>query len=375
MFYYFIFLIFSLLIIIEPKEINRKERLVFLILHFSLLVIFIGLRDETGTDWIHYSEQFFTDYNEHMEFGYLYLTSVFRMLVGDYNIFVFFHSVIYLAIFFLTIKKKLKIGYIVLLLYTGHLLGMMGSNRQVLTLMLCLLAGEKLYDGKIKTFFALILFSACFHISAFIFVLMYYVKKVSQKLSFNNYIFIFAVLALVNFILLNSNVIGFISSNLIGLFAVGSKTHGQLIVYASDLFRPDMLTSIMMTLKRLITLFVLLFMVRFFIHKDIDIGFTLLGPRFKFYFAAYFFSIVLLLVLQPIFPMIATRGGQYFYIYELFLFSIVASKIKEVNYMIFSVLFILFCFVRLSLQFSHDTDLLLPYKAVWYNTEVERSLY
>jgi hypothetical protein len=375
MFYYFVFLTLSLLICLEPKKPSRQEKLLFLVLHFTILLLFVGLRDKTGTDWVHYSTQFFTDSNDHMEFGYLFISNLFRWLVSDYNIFVFFYTAIYLSVFFLAINNKIKIGYIILLLYTGHLLGMMGSNRQVLALMICILAGEKLYYGKIKTFIALVLFASAFHVSSFAFFLMYFIKKLSARMTVNKYILIFIAFSVINYILLSSSFINSISIALISLFAGADKTHGQLIVYASDQYRPELLTSVMMLVKRMSTLIFLFVMIRLFINKNVDVGFSLLGPRFKFYFSAYFFSIALLLLVQPIFPLISTRGGQYFYIYEIFLFSIIVSRIRQVNYLIFTALFILFCFIRLSLQFTHDAELLLPYKAVWYNTEVERRLY
>ena len=152
MMYYLVFVFLSLFLIIEPKKTSAKERLIFIMLHFSLLLIFIGLRDETGTDWINYSLQFFSEKNDHMEFGYLYFSNALRFVFEDYNLFVFFHAAVYLLIFFLAVHRKYKVGYIVLLLYTGHLLGWMGSNRQILSLMICILAGEKLYQGRLKTF-------------------------------------------------------------------------------------------------------------------------------------------------------------------------------------------------------------------------------
>ncbi|WP_220764502.1 EpsG family protein [Shewanella sp. MBTL60-112-B1] len=375
MFYYALFFILSIVVFLEPKNTTRQEKLFFLMLHFFLLLAFVGLRDETGTDWINYSDQFFSDDNDHMEFGYLYLSDSFRYLVSDYNVFVFFHAAMYLSIFFIAINKKLKIGYIVLLLYTGHLLGVMGSNRQVLALMFCILAGERLYQDKIKTFVVIVMFAAIFHYSSLIFLLMYYVRKMSVRMSLSNYLFVFVVLAFANYILLSSSFISTISNQLITIFSEGTKLRGQLIVYGSDQFRPDIITSIMMTIKRVSTLFILIVMIVLFVDRNPNVGFTVLGRRFKFYFAAYFFSIILLLLFQPIYPIIATRGGLYFYIYEIFLFSIIVSKVKQVNYTIFTVIFILFCLVRLSFQFSYDKELLVPYKAVWYNTDVIRHLY
>jgi hypothetical protein len=373
--YYLVFIFLSLFLIIEPKKTSKKERLMFIMLHFSFLLIFIGLRDETGTDWINYSIQFFSEENDHMEFGYLYFSKTLRFLFGNYNVFVFFHAAIYLSIFFLAVHRKYKIGYIVLLLYTGHLLGWMGSNRQILSLMICIFAGEKLYQGKLKTFVSLVIFAALFHYSSIIFILMIVIKKISEKMSLNNYFFTFLFFFAINYILLSSSFVNSISNNLIVLFSEGSKVHGQLIVYASDQFRPDLFISIMMITKRMLTLLAILVMIKLFIRNDLNAGFNSLGKRFKLYFAAYFFSVILLLVFQPIFPLIATRGGEYFYIYEIFLFSIIVSKIKQINYLFFTILFILFCLLRLSLQLSYDKELFIPYKSIWYNTEIERELY
>lgn len=375
MMYYLVFIFLSLFTIIEPKKTSKKERLIFILLGFFLLLIFIGLRDETGTDWINYSIQFYSEENDHMEFGYLYLSNMFRFLFDNYNMFVFFHAAIYLSIFFIAVQRKYKIGYIVLLLYTGHLLGWMGANRQILSLMICIFASEKLYQEKLKSFVLLVIFAAIFHYSAIIFILMIIIKKISEKLSLNNYCIIFLFFFAVNYVLINSSFVNSISSNLIVLFPEGSKTHGQLIVYGSDQFRPDLFISIMMIIKRMLTLFVILVMIKLFIRSDLKAGFDSLGKRFKWYFAAYSFSIILLMVFQPIFPIIATRAGEYFYIYEIFLFSIIASRMKQVNYLIFTIFFILFCLLRLSLQLSYDKELFIPYKSIWYNTEIRRELY
>ncbi|WP_374706901.1 EpsG family protein, partial [Shewanella sp. MBTL60-112-B2] len=146
------------------------------------------------------------------------------------------------------------------MLYTGHLLGVMGSNRQVLALMFCILAGERLYQDKIKTFVVIVMFAAIFHYSSLIFLLMYYVRKMSVRMSLSNYLFVFVVLAFANYILLSSSFISTISNQLITIFSEGTKLRGQLIVYGSDQFRPDIITSIMMTIKRVSTLFILIVM-------------------------------------------------------------------------------------------------------------------
>lgn len=375
MMYYLVFIFISLFLIIEPKKTSKKEKLIFLMLHFTLLLIFIGLRDETGTDWINYSIQFFSKENDHMEFGYLYFSNAFRFIFGNYNVFVFFHAAIYLSIFFLAVHRKSKIGYIVLLLYTGHLLGWMGSNRQIISLMICIYAGEKLYQGKLKTFLSLVIFSAIFHYSSIVFLLMIFIKRMSEKITLNNYFLIFLFFLIIHFILLNSSFVNSIANNLTMLFSEGSKVHGQLIVYASDQFRPDLFISLLMIAKRMLILLVVLIMIKLFISGGVVTGFNSLGGKFKFYFAAYFFSVILLLVFQPVFPLISTRGGEYFYIYEIFLFSIIVSKIKQVNYLFFTIFFILFCLLRLSLQLSYDKELFFPYKSIWYNTEIKRELY
>ncbi|MFY9995219.1 MAG: EpsG family protein [Leclercia sp.] len=373
MLYAIVFTMISFLSMLETNNTKKNERLFLLFIYFFLLVFFIGARDETGSDWINYYNQFVSGETGYMEIGYLNFVEVFKGITNSYNEFVFFHCLIYLLIFFYVLVKKNNIGLIILMFYSGHLLGMMGANRQIIAIMLCLVAGEFLLNKRKFTFFFIVLFSSLFHSSSLMFILAYPILHFSRKMKIKVYLIFLLIGGLAYLICLqySQSLITFAINHL----TFNEKIATQLAVYTSTQYMADGLSSFLVVVKRMSTLFLILLMMKMFVSKHIQSAFDKMGDRFKFYFACYFFSIIIVLVFQNIFSVIVIRGGWYFYIYEIFLIPMLLQFVSSRNYYLVISMIIIFCAVRFYFQFSVDSTLLLPYKGLWINNDVIRKLY
>ena len=322
-----------------------------------------------------------------MEPGYILLNKISHKIGNDYNGFVIMHTITYLSILFAAIRKQARVGLILLLLYSGHLLGWMGSNRQIIAIMICIYAGEKLYYGKKIQFFSIVTVASFFHVSAISFTFMYFINKYFKYFKVKTYVAILFVCIILNYILINSDFVSEISRGLYLLFDKDGKLYVQLNVYSSDQFRPDMITSSLMLFKRLLIVIFIMFCLKIFGNNSLS---NILNNqpqdkvqnqvqeqnnKFKYYFTAYYLSIIIVLIVNPIFPILATRGGAYFYLYEILLFTVISVNFTPKSYLAFMTLFLVFCFARLNMQLQNDSDLLLPYKSIWINTSHNRKMY
>jgi len=178
----FFLFIFSLSSFYQTAKNKRVKTL--LKVSVIWLIIYEGFRWEIGTDWNYY-ETFVNgcDWHEsHEEIGYVLLNNLSRFFLPNYTCFLlllsgFFYIVIYKILIKYSIAPLMS-----LCIYYCTMLGLLGCNRQLIAVMICLLSIRYIKDHKWKYFLLMILIAFLFHTSSLIFLPAYFVVNNSLKI-------------------------------------------------------------------------------------------------------------------------------------------------------------------------------------------------
>lgn len=359
--YWILFLILSLIAAGSLLKINATLDRIGLSISFLLILLLVGLRDQTGNDWYQYLDYYESlgthfEIDNHFEIGYKFFSKAFSLIGLSYPQFLFLSTLIYLGIYFWVFSKNKYSNVLVLIFYSSYLLGLMGTGRQVLALSLCLLAGQFLLEGRTRNFFIAVFIAFLLHKAAVVFFLAYFF--INKNISNKNYLFI--IIGSIIF----STFQGFIHAILNFFSQLSSIIQHQLNVYiiADDLnpiyYSDDFKLLFLLYAKRIIFALFFIFSKRF-IKK--------LNLQYNFYLNCYIFSLVLFFIFYNAYPAIGIRISLYFYIYDLFLFCLLLFNLNGKYKLIFLIFIITVSIQRLFTLFDYNNDFLLPYKGIYFN--------
>ena len=149
---------------------------------YSLLVFQVGLRWQTGTDWESYllhfeeitniSDVFLTVTG--FEQGYSFFVLIIKSIWNSYTAFLLAHAIIYYALVFSAFKKFSPYLFISILVFYATNMGVLGANRQLIALGICLYALRYVVDRNVIKFFLLIGLAFLFHSTAIMFIVYYF---------------------------------------------------------------------------------------------------------------------------------------------------------------------------------------------------------
>jgi hypothetical protein len=161
--YLFVYLLFAAAMIFESLYENERLSRTLGRLCMAVLILFIGLRWETGTDWLSYLRIFLTpsssgEYDSvvfGIDQGYILLNQIVFRLTTDYTYFLIVDSVIALVAVYYFIERSTRLPTMaVYLFYTSYAVThFMGSNRRMLAIgltcigFLHLLQPRRLWQG------------------------------------------------------------------------------------------------------------------------------------------------------------------------------------------------------------------------------------
>lgn len=166
--------IFSLLTFsLEAKSKQVKQYLLFSTIW---LIIYEGFRWQIGTDWDPYYSLFVTgDESSHFEVGYMYLMRIIHLASDSYIVFL----VVITSFFYLTLRSflhKYAVNPLIsLTIYYCLMVGLMGSNRQIIALFICLISLKYCFKKNITKFLCCIALAFVFHTTSIIFMVAYFV--------------------------------------------------------------------------------------------------------------------------------------------------------------------------------------------------------
>jgi hypothetical protein len=179
--YLIVFWLLAIAALLMELKLTQKARLALLVLSYLLLVLFAGLRWETGNDWPGYFEYYkhltslhdvMHNNSDSFDIGYK-IVSLFTKDIGlPYAGFNLLYAMAYLGLIFLSFKhENFNIsGWLVLQLFAPFILGLMGTARQMMAVAICMFSVRYLLSKDWRKFLICVAIAATFHISALIFL-------------------------------------------------------------------------------------------------------------------------------------------------------------------------------------------------------------
>lgn len=364
--YLFIFVVVAALTPLDSLRLTQNARLTLLVIPLVFLILLAGTRFETGNDWTAYFEYYrslasLQDKEDDFEIGYRLFSYACKSLGLTYQEFLFVAATVYMGLFFLAFRKQRGAAAIILLFYCTYLLGWMGTARQVIAIGLTVWAGEFLLSRRPVIFTALVLLAATFHQTALVF--LFALALPCTMLSSRSYI-IATILCIVGGALLAN-----ILPTAIDALA-GSEGLGEKVIFYGNIGSDELgqaggpVLQVLWYVKRLFFLALFILM-----RSRFD------TPVLKFYFNAYFVSVVIFLLINPSLPILATRGANYFSIYELFLLAALIPRQRGFHLVTISFLVLLSGQRLYTSLYSYHPDLYIPYKGFFINQDFHREMH
>lgn len=341
-------------------DIQQKAMAVFV---FCLFVFQVGLRWQTGTDWEPYlehfnvvnsiSEVYYSSYG--FERGYTLFVFITKLFWNNYSVFLFAHALIYYFLIFSAFKKLTPYFFISLFVFYATTMGVMGSNRQLIALGICLFSLRYLFNKSTLKFFLLIGLAFLFHRSAILFI-VYYFLNIDIKKSW-----LFSIL-IISFIIGKTNLplLAFsFAGNILG--DVGAY---KVMFYGSTYEEEARSLSLLGLLKRLLFFGLFLYNYTFL---------TLKLPYYKIIFNGYFVGLVIYAIFSSSLIILVNRGSLYFSVMECLLLASQFILLRDKHYTVhlLILLFIVSYFLLLQ-SIAGYPDLFLPYKGLFINSDVFR---
>lgn len=360
-------LILSFFSVLEATtKISASSKKIMILFAYILLVFQTGLRWETGTDWKPYLEKFngfnwqtFNSWNFSIEKGYQLFNILIKGISNNYSVFLFIHALIFYTLIFKSFKSFTPFFFTsILLLYTSTM-GMMGSNRQLLALGICLIGLNKLIEGHKIQFFVFVIFASFFHFTAFLFLIYFFFNK---KIEIKWIIVGMSIFLLIGFTELPLQLFSFFGKfNELTAF----KTKVYLNAASHELSKSQ--PSLVGLIKRI--LFLILFL---YTRAKILPNYK----HYNFFLNGYILSIALYFLFSRSLLVMISRGSFYFNIMETILLSYQLTVFKKPsNKLIISVLLCILAVILFFQSIAAYPDLFIPYKGIWINTSFHREVF
>lgn len=366
--YIIVFIILLVLVALDFTE-DRLLKLGAFVISYCALLVLIGLRDQTGTDWIFYSDHFTqlvlpSDVDTYsFDIGYQLIAKATSLLGFNYNGFLFLYTAIYLFVFFAAFWRIPNANLAVLIFYSVYLIAFMGTSRQMMALAISAYAFVNLRDRKIGVFLISVLIAATFHKSALMLILgLLFPRegkviswKIVVSLSVPVLVSVLSASALFEILLYFLSFSDLFVSKLMDY----SVSDDQLPIFYTD----DPSLVALLYLKRCIMFALLWYLSNSNPHqKTIRLCFQFYAAGFLIFMALYSFL-----------PAVAVRLSLVFTFFEVF----ALASIKDAKRGVLITALFLMAFVPERLMSNlkgPDSDLLVPYKGYLFNTNVVRSL-
>lgn len=359
MIYIVIFIILLFLTTIDLY--NSKLRYFSYFLSVSILIIFGSLRWETGADWIPYHSFFILNdsldkfLDGGFEIGFAYLNYLIKQISDSYSVMLF--VVTSIALLSKSIFVLKKIDYVVFVIF-GFYCFFLGDSfpvRQSMSVGI-LLASTIFIIDKNKIYFLLcVLLAATIHVTSLFFIFAYPIFHL--RWSNRKIIFLFLVCILIGFLKLPIVVL----SKIGGLGDLGFVT-SKLLYYLEDGADQNNLNNpinfIVSLIRRL-----LVFTPFFLCRKRCEAY----DPNYNGYLNLLCFGNAIFFAFCTSIE-VFIRMGAYFYIYEIFLLSIILKVYwkTKAGAWVYLLLILYFC-IKLYGALSVFWDLYVPYYTIFEN--------
>lgn len=367
-YFFTILLLFVFSLLEENYRVSPGLKQSMIYISFILLVMQVGLRWETGTDWIPYFNHFTSFSNItsiflselQFEYGYGLFVWTLKSISPSYTLFLLVHAFIYYFLIFKSFGRYTPNLYLSLLLFYTLSIGFMGSNRQLIALAICIYAVRFIIDKKPFLFLLLIFISVFFHTTALIFVIYYFLNRNIKPV-------VFLSILIFSFVIGKTQLPFFLFSSFGDL--VGGQISNRTFAYtegAKDALS-DASLSIIGLFKRLVFLSIFYYNRRILREKLIYYNILLNG---------YFVGIVIYFLFANTLLIIVNRGSLYFTIMEPLLIAsqmvLLKGKDTKLVGLLILLVFSVFFFYQ---SIASYPELFIPYKGIFINSQLVRYLH
>lgn len=186
----YIILLFYLLGIVwlECSKGYSRYKNIFLLISTLIIILFIGTRWETGTDWDGYKNLFDTlklDWTfflnvYHFELGYVLFNALVKLFTNNYTLFLLINAGLTIGLLSILIKKVSYYPNVsILLFYSNFVIAQfMGSNRRMMAMVFVLWMFYFFSINKYKKGYIWLLFAVLFHKSS---IITFFAKFIPKK--------------------------------------------------------------------------------------------------------------------------------------------------------------------------------------------------
>jgi hypothetical protein len=334
---------------------------------FLMLVVQIGLRWEMGTDWTPYRNHFEQEHTWEsvllnvligFEIGYGLFAWLIYSISENYTVFLFLHALIFYMLIFKANNRLSNYPILTLLLFYSVMMGLTGSNRQLLALGICLYSLTCVIDKKLIQFLICIFIATLFHTSALLFSIYYIINRDFEKKT------IFILLAVSIFIGFTS-IPSYVFNSIAGIFGESFSYKAEYYLDESNLGGVDL--SLLGLIRRIFILFVGIYMYRKVIKSV---------PAFRIYFNGYLVGLILYFMFANSLLIVVNRGSLYFSVMEAFILASVPVMLKDnLSRKIALGALLLYSVVAFYQSISAYPDLFIPYQGIFINSDYQRKLY
>lgn len=335
---------------------------------FIFLIVITGLRWETGTDWIPYTEHYQSIdgfdttsplYNG-MEFGYNLFVWLTKLLFNNYTFFLLVHAFIFYLLLFQGLKKYTPFFFVGLLLFYTYTMGVTGSNRQLISLMICLYSVQYVIKRKAIVFFLLLFVATLFHTSALLFFFVYFINKSMR----------WAVLLT---ILAAAFIVGKTGGPQWAFSFLGNSIGGTAAGHATDYIEnaKENLTENSLSMFGLVKRLAFVFLF-FFTKEKIE----KINPFYNIMLNSYIAGIAFYFIFSSSLLIMVNRGSLYFNMFEPILLSCQLSILHQKSNRLAFLSVIAVVSVMFFIQsIAAYPDLFIPYKGIFINRDFKRNLH
>lgn len=352
---------------IEVSGADSKTRVAMLVVTFLILVAQIGLRWEMGTDW--------TPYRDHFEQGHTWESVLLNVIIGfelgygllvwlihsisdNYTAFLLAHALIFYTLIFKANNRLSTYPILTMLLFYAVMMGLTGSNRQLLALAICLYSLKFAINKRPAPFLVCIFIATLFHTSALLFSIYYLINRDLTKRT------IFSLLAF-------SIVIGFSSipssifNSIASIFGETISQKAEYYIDGSSLGGVEL--SALGLLRRILVLFVGLYFYKPIVQR---------APTFKIFFNGYLAGLLLYFMFAHSLLIVVNRGSLYFSVMEAFILASIPVALKgDAARRIAIGTLLLYSIIAFYQSISAYPDLFIPYQGIFINNDYHRNLY
>lgn len=370
--YLFFYLSFFLLVVFETKIKSQSFKNLVLFFLTVLLILFSGLRWETGTDWESYKELFdsleldwtFLLNVYSFDLGYVILNALIKFFTSNYSIFLLIDSIIAISLVYVFLKKKSQNPLISFFVFYNafFVAQFMGSNRRMISLGAGLFLLYYVYNHNFKKYSIWQLIAFLFHRSSILLAIAWFVPK--KRFSSSKIFIILGLSIIIGIPQIPFKTMGYIGEILSSL---GSNPFIDKMIYyyenneaiISENTNP-IIMLILSSIKRLV--FIIFYLIIIMKQKMKLDGLT------DYFFNIYIigFAIYLLFNGSPIFQMLST----YFTFIEVVLIGRFWAYCQIKNKIMFMFILFFYGFFQLLSSLAAYPDLYIPYQSFLRDTPI-----